>query len=92
MPNKLATLFYLAPCLHGLYRIFYFENLLFSLKRDFDESTIDQIHRPPCFTTPPHVYTIFMGELLGHSGDFGNATKMVGKMSKSVMQLISIGF
>jgi hypothetical protein len=30
--------------------------------------------------------------LLGHSGDFGNAAKMVGKMSKSVMQLISIGF
>ena len=29
---------------------------------------------------------------LGHSGDFGNAAKMVGKMSKSVMQLISIGF
>ena len=24
---------------------------------------------------------------LGHSGDFGNAAKMVGKMSKSVMQL-----
>ena len=24
-----------------------------------------------------------------HSGDFGNAAKMVGKMSKSVMQLIS---
>ena len=30
--------------------------------------------------------------LLGHSGDFGNAAKMVGNMSKSVMQLISIGF
>ena len=30
--------------------------------------------------------------VLGHSGDFGNAAKMVGKMSKSVMQLISIGF
>jgi hypothetical protein len=29
---------------------------------------------------------------MGHSGDFGNAAKMVGKMSKSVMQLISIGF
>ena len=29
---------------------------------------------------------------LGHSGDFGNAPKMVGKISKSVMQLISIGF
>ena len=28
----------------------------------------------------------------GHSGDFGNAAKMVGKMSKLVMQLISIGF
>ena len=28
----------------------------------------------------------------GHSGDFGNAAKMAGKMSKSVMQLISIGF
>ena len=30
--------------------------------------------------------------LEGHSGDFGNAPKMVGKISKSVMQLISIGF
>ena len=29
---------------------------------------------------------------LGHSGDFGNAAKMVGKMSKSVMWLISIHF
>ena len=29
---------------------------------------------------------------MGHSGDFGNAAKMVGKMSKLVMQLISIGF
>ena len=28
----------------------------------------------------------------GHSGDFGNTAKMVGKMSKSVMQLISIGY
>ena len=30
--------------------------------------------------------------LQGHSGDFGNTAKMVGKMSKSVMQLISIRF
>ena len=29
---------------------------------------------------------------VGHSGDFGNAAKMARKMSKSVMQLISIGF
>ena len=34
----------------------------------------------------------FVFKSLGHSGDFGNAAKMVGKMSKSVMQLISIGF
>jgi hypothetical protein len=39
------------------------------------------------FDPPP-----FLFEHLGHSGDFGNAAKMVGKMSKSVMQLISIGF
>ena len=37
----------------------------------------------------PDEYVILYG---GHSGDFGNAAKMVGKMSKSVMQLISIGF
>ena len=30
--------------------------------------------------------------LLGHSGEYGNATKSGGKMSKSVMQLISIHF
>ena len=30
--------------------------------------------------------------IMGHSGDFGNAAKMVGKMSKSGMQLISIRF
>ena len=30
--------------------------------------------------------------LLGHSGDFGNTAKMVGKKTKSVMQLISIRF
>ena len=28
----------------------------------------------------------------GHSGDFGNTAKMVWKISKSVMQLISIRF
>ena len=31
-------------------------------------------------------------ELKGHSGEYGNAAKLVGKMSKSVMQLISIHF
>ena len=30
--------------------------------------------------------------LKGHSGEFGNGAKLVGKMSKSVMQLISINF
>ena len=30
--------------------------------------------------------------LVGHSGDFGNGAKFVWKMSKSVMQLISIRF
>ena len=29
---------------------------------------------------------------MGHSGEYGNATKLVGKMSKSVMQLISFHF
>ena len=28
----------------------------------------------------------------GHSGEYGNAAKFVGEMSKSVMQLISIHF
>ena len=28
----------------------------------------------------------------GHSGEYGNAAKLVGKMSKSVMRLISIHF
>ena len=28
----------------------------------------------------------------GHSGEYGNDAKLVWKMSKSVMQLISIGF
>ena len=31
-------------------------------------------------------------EPLGHSGEYGNGAKLVGKMSKSVMQLISIHF
>lgn len=40
-----------------------------------------------------HLYIHHFHHLyLGHSGDFGNAAKMVGKMSKLVMQLISIGF
>ena len=30
--------------------------------------------------------------LQGHSGEYGNAAKLVGKMSKSVMQLIAIHF
>ena len=30
--------------------------------------------------------------LQGHSGEYGNAAKLVGEMSKSVMQLISIHF
>ena len=34
----------------------------------------------PCFTA------------LGHSGEYSNAAKLAGKMSKSVMQLISIHF
>ena len=29
---------------------------------------------------------------MGHSGEYGNAAKLVGKMSKSVMRLISIHF
>ena len=29
---------------------------------------------------------------MGHSGEYGNAAKFVGEMSKSVMQLISIHF
>ena len=28
----------------------------------------------------------------GHSGEYGNAAKLVGEMSKSVMQLIAIHF
>ena len=28
----------------------------------------------------------------GHSGEYGNAAKLVGKMSKSMMRLISIHF
>ena len=28
----------------------------------------------------------------GHSGEYGNGAKLVGKMSKSVMQLIAIHF
>ena len=31
-------------------------------------------------------------ELQGHSGEYGNGAKLVRKMSKSVMQLISILF
>ena len=30
--------------------------------------------------------------LVGHSGEYGNAAKLVGKMSKSVMRLMSIHF
>ena len=30
--------------------------------------------------------------VLGHSGEYGNDAKLVGKISKSVMQLISIHF
>ena len=33
-----------------------------------------------------------MQELVGHSGEYGNDAKLVGKMSKSVMQLILIHF
>ena len=29
---------------------------------------------------------------LGHSGEYGNGARLVGKMSKSVMHLISIHF
>ena len=45
-------------------------------------------------STPPPVVTVVtnMSYGQGHSGDFGNTAKMVGKMSKSVMQLMSIGF
>ena len=33
-----------------------------------------------------------MATIAGHSGEYGNDAKLVGKMSKSVMQLISIHF
>ena len=41
----------------------------------------------------PNIAVVF-GTLdkLGHTGDFGNAAKLVGEMSKSLMQLISIHF
>ena len=36
--------------------------------------------------------TLTLNGYMGHSGDFGNGAKFVWKMSKSVMQLISIRF
>ena len=33
-----------------------------------------------------------MPQVEGHSGEYSNAAKLAGKMSKSVMQLISIHF
>ena len=36
--------------------------------------------------------TLPLNELVGHSGEYGNAAKLVGKMSKSVMRLMSIHF
>ena len=35
---------------------------------------------------------VWSNVLLGHSGEYGNAAKFVGEMSKSVMQLISFHF
>ena len=34
----------------------------------------------------------FEHRYMGHSGEYGNGAKLVEKMSKSVMQLISIHF
>ena len=39
--------------------------------------------------TPPQHFKMWQ---MGHSGEYGNDAKLVGKMSKSVMQLISIHF
>ena len=33
-----------------------------------------------------------LGGAVGHSGEYSNAAKLAGKMSKSVMQLIPIHF
>ena len=40
----------------------------------------------------PALKVLTILNLTGHSGEYGNAAKLVGKMSKSVMQLISIHF
>ena len=37
-------------------------------------------------------WSAIMMMMMGHSGEYGNGAKLVGKMSKSVMQLISIHF
>ena len=36
--------------------------------------------------------TFFHAIQMGHSGEYGNGAKLVGKISKSVMQLITIRF
>ena len=35
---------------------------------------------------------VYWLEQQGHAGDYGNAAKLVGKMSKSAMQLSSLHF
>ena len=48
-----------------------------------------QSQRTGSIISPPHVPDLISE---GHSGEYGNAAKLIGKMSKSVMQLISINF
>ena len=56
-------------------------------QRKIERSERDQTLEPPQMD-PRSLNWIHMG----HSGEYGNAAKLVGKMSKSVMQLISIHF
>ena len=59
------------------------KTLLVSLWHMMESSTSQSMYLDLRLSTIVH---------MGHSGEYGNGAKLVGKMSKSVMQLISIHF
>ena len=66
------------------------------LERDRDAAEFpttcvtSRFSNPETSVVPPFCESLLF--FLGHSGEYGNGAKLVEKMSKSVMQLISIHF
>ena len=67
-------------------------SIMKEIKDDSRREPIKSIYTFGVKTTVLALIALIPIQHVGHSGDFGNTAKMVGKITKSVMQLISIRF